>query len=44
MAVLPIALVSQKAPTLEIPGVTFAVEKVLSRFEREVKTLADLFH
>jgi HD-like signal output (HDOD) protein len=43
MAVLPVPLAEQKAPTLTIPGFAFSEEQLLARFEKEIKTLGDLF-
>jgi HD-like signal output (HDOD) protein len=44
MSVLSLPLACQKASSLDIPGVTFSQEKVLERFETEIKGLGDLFH
>jgi len=43
MSVLPLPLRCQIADTLEIPGFTFPQERVLKRFEEEVRTLGDMF-
>lgn len=44
MSVLPLPLPCQKARTLEIPGFAFSQERVLLNFEKEIQTLANLFH
>jgi putative nucleotidyltransferase with HDIG domain len=43
MGVLPAPPAALQASTLTIPGFTFSQEKVLSRFEKEVQMLSDMF-
>ena len=43
MGILPLPLPSQKSSELRIPGVAFAEEKVLAKFETEVKSLTEIF-
>lgn len=43
MSVFPSAQVSGQAPSLDFPGFSFSRERVISRFEQEVKGLAELF-
>lgn len=43
MGILPVPLASQKTDDLAIPGITFPKDQVLSNFEREVKSLGEMF-
>jgi HD-like signal output (HDOD) protein len=43
MSVLPAPLAFREAPTLEIPGFAFPEERVRQRFEREIRSLEDVF-
>jgi HD-like signal output (HDOD) protein len=44
MSVLPASFASEKTLALKIPGFAFREERVLQRFEQEIKALGDLFH
>jgi len=43
MSVFPLLALPAEAPSLEFPGFSFSKERVIKRFELELKTLSDLF-
>ncbi len=43
MSVFPTSLIRSEAPSLDFPGFSFSKERLLKRFELELKSLADLF-